>query len=488
MNAHKMFNEKIAEKIVEHARHSPDRLAIRCGDNFLTYSDLYKVVLNIINVIAPKTRKIRTKNSTILILTENSVDFVPLFISSILAYDRVAIGDVGWSKSQLTSVIEKLDPDLIYTRKGHPYLPDLLSIRSSKVITDLPALSGEPQPVDHLESRISRRHFLTFTSGTTGIPKIVAMSFEAWLLSLENCTPLYKPHLHEEYLGCGFISYGLMTFPIIESIFHGNTFDIMDKYGGKDIYDRIGQKHDTRIIATPNIIKRICIENTTNPMLNVKSIVTSSAPLTTKHIELARIYFPNSDIYDYYGSSEYGFVSCRQITKTDQKSFFFPGVDIEFRPIPDIKDEFEIGISSPYVFDGYIGFNGEIVSKGDENYISIGDVGKIDKEGKLIITRRMGDVFSKNGIKIYPTPLEEIIRTFPGISDALVFGMEGTEDTDIAVIIDEDENGISDHVFNEACARSMNLHEIPQKIFRVESFIRTPLGKTDRGKTITLIK
>jgi len=56
-------------------------------------------------------------------------------------------------------------------------------------------------------------------------------------------------------------------------------------------------------------------------------------------------------------------------------------------------------------------------------WLHTGDVARMDSDGFFYIDGRMKDVIISGGENVYPVPIEDFLRTHPGVKDAAVFGI-----------------------------------------------------------------
>jgi long-chain acyl-CoA synthetase len=95
-----------------------------------------------------------------------------------------------------------------------------------------------------------------------------------------------------------------------------------------------------------------------------------------------------------------------------------PGV--EFR----IADDGEILMKSPTVFAGY--YKDEAATRdvlGEDGWLRTGDIGELDEDGFLRITDRKKDILiTAGGKNVAPQNLENALKSFPLVSQALVVG------------------------------------------------------------------
>src|SRR5205807_9555259 len=57
-----------------------------------------------------------------------------------------------------------------------------------------------------------------------------------------------------------------------------------------------------------------------------------------------------------------------------------------------------------------------------DGWLATGDVGNLDERGFVFLTGRADDVINCGGEKIYPREIEDVLRTHPAVTQAVVVG------------------------------------------------------------------
>ena len=119
----------------------------------------------------------------------------------------------------------------------------------------------------------------------------------------------------------------------------------------------------------------------------------------------------------------------------------FPMRNVEIKIVD--KDEKGIGeiiAKGPNVMLGY--YENEEATKEvlKDGWFYTGDLGYIDQEGYLFVTGRKKNVIVlKNGKKVFPEELEELVNKIDVVQECMVFGLPKEDDVDVSVKIQYDE-------------------------------------------------
>ncbi|HKA82493.1 MAG TPA: acyl-CoA synthetase [Acidimicrobiales bacterium] len=114
-------------------------------------------------------------------------------------------------------------------------------------------------------------------------------------------------------------------------------------------------------------------------------------------------------------------------------------------------------------------------------YSCPGDYAKVEADGSLTLLGRGSVVINTGGEKVFPEEVEEALKTYPGIRDAVAvgipddrFGEAVTAVVEVADGVDVAPEAVIDHV------RSMlAVYKAPKRVFVIDSIGRAPNGKVD---------
>ena len=123
------------------------------------------------------------------------------------------------------------------------------------------------------------------------------------------------------------------------------------------------------------------------------------------------------------------------------------------------------------------------VPVGADGWFRTGDVGSLGPDGRLSVAGRLGDMIISGGENIWPGPVEEAIRTHPGVADVAVAGRPDPEwgqrvvawvvpsDPDRPPALSELRDLVGEHLARFAA---------PRQLVLTDSLPRTSIGKIRR--------
>jgi O-succinylbenzoic acid--CoA ligase len=132
--------------------------------------------------------------------------------------------------------------------------------------------------------------------------------------------------------------------------------------------------------------------------------------------------------------------------------------------------------------DGEILVQGPTVAPGtadEDGWLHTGDLGRIDEEGFLYVTDRLGDVIVTGGENVMPAEVEEVLRRHPAVADAAAVGRADAEWQEAveAVVVLQDGADASADELRRHCAEFLARYKVPKRFEFVGELPRTASGK-----------
>jgi len=145
-----------------------------------------------------------------------------------------------------------------------------------------------------------------------------------------------------------------------------------------------------------------------------------------------------------------------------------PGVEVK------IAEDGEILTKGPHVMKGYYKMETETNEAMQGGWFSTGDIGHLDEEGFLVITDRKKDILvTAGGKNVAPQPIENLLKTNPYISNAVVIGDNRRF---ISALVVPDFEKLEEY------AKSNNIaYENQSELTRKEEILNFMLAEVDRS-------
>ena len=150
---------------------------------------------------------------------------------------------------------------------------------------------------------------------------------------------------------------------------------------------------------------------------------------------------------------------------------------------PDASGLGEIKLSSPTLLrcyrDGTEPFDAE-------GFLPTGDLGRRDRDtGRLSVTGRADEVIITGGHKVWPAPVEDLLRTHPGVADAAVRGRpdpEWGQAVEALIVLSEGADPPALDELRGLVKEHLPGYCAPRRLTPVASLPRSDLGKLRRSQ------
>ena len=146
-----------------------------------------------------------------------------------------------------------------------------------------------------------------------------------------------------------------------------------------------------------------------------------------------------------------------------------------------VGDGGELAVRGPMLLRAY---RDGVDPKDGDGWLATGDVGGWDDDGRLVVHGRLGDVVVTGGEKVWPTPVEEALRTHPGVADVAVAGRPDDEwgQRVVAWVVPHDAAAPPTLDTLRAHVRAaLPAYAAPRELVLVAELPRTALGKIRRN-------
>lgn len=146
-------------------------------------------------------------------------------------------------------------------------------------------------------------------------------------------------------------------------------------------------------------------------------------------------------------------------------------------------DPGEIWVRGPNVFTGYWEdpqASAEVLT--GDGWLRTGDIGVLDGDGDLHVVDRRKDLLIVSGFNVYPAEVEQVLRSVPGVADAVVVGRpdplrgEAVE----AVVVAGGGAAVTEDDLRRACERSLARYKCPTVVRFVDELPHGLVGKALR--------
>jgi len=342
--------------------------------------------------------------------------------------------------------------------------------------------------------------FITYTSGTTGFPKGAVVPHKNLVTHLIVWDKEHGNICHKDRI--------LLIMPLFHSnstwfldglIMAGGTA-VIHPSGGfnpEEILSVIDKEKITYSSVVPTMLTMILnLPDATKQKYDVSSMkrfLVGSAPLMKKTQEETIRFFKGAGLYEGYGSTETG---CVTVISPEEKllrprSVGLPLIGKEVRLLDDNGNEVKQGEIGELYTRGL----GILMKEYWKNpkateeafrgeWLSVGDMARVDEEGYLYLEDRKKDMIISGGENIYPTEVENVLAKHQAVLESAVIGVpdELWGERVHAVVVTKEEEKVTAQELMDFCKDKLAGYKRPRSIDFVNELPKSATGKILRRK------
>lgn len=287
--------------------------------------------------------------------------------------------------------------------------------------------------------------FLGYTSGTTGRPKGVARAlaqgdpddvFAAgaqWQLGMFGIEPLASG----VHLVTSPLSHTAVSGLAVTSLHFGHAIVLMERFEAERALQLIQAHTVTTTHMVPTQLHRLlrlpAEVRERYDVSSMRNLVHGAGPCP-ESVKRDMLAWFGPVIWEYYGATEAaGTVidSAEWLARPGSVGRPQPGADV--RILDADRNDVAAGESGAvFLRMGahafvYRGDPDKTLAGRHGDYVTVGDIGRIDEDGYLYLLARMSEVIVSGGVNVYPAEVEAALLEHPDVRDAGVIGLPDPE-------------------------------------------------------------
>ena len=325
-----------------------------------------------------------------------------------------------------------------------------------------------------------------FTSGTTGLPKPIAISHGVVadrLAFYSRPIDAQAPQVVDMMSAPIFHIAG--TLGLFISLHQGKEMVFLPKFDPGEWLDLVERHGVAQTFVVPTMLRRILdhprFEST--DLTSLRSLSYGAAAAPVELVRRAVAAFPGVEFSNTFGQTEtlgaYAALSPEDHRRGDRfDSVGRPLAGVELRIVEPGTDR-EVGP----------GEVGEFVVRAVQNttttWLHTGDTGRQDGEGYLYLVGRLSDTINRGGEKFGPIEVEEVLRTHPNVVDAGVVGLPDAELGERVGAVVVVSGPVTAEELLRHCSGALATYKVPEYVEFADELPVTVLGKPDRKELRT---
>jgi amino acid adenylation domain-containing protein len=492
----------LQDYLLHSARTLPDKVALVCANQRLTYAELDARSNALANTLAAGGV---ARGDRVVIFADNTVETVVSFWAALKANAVACIVNPLTKSDKLAYLLNDCRPRALIADR---HLEAVFAAPARACAHLMQVIVAGTPGWDEALARGSRAAApprkcieldlaaLVYTSGSTGEPKGAMLTHRNMLSACSSIAAYLEVREDEVILGALPLAFDYGLYQMLMAFRTGARLVLERSFAfPAQILKRMVEEGVTGFPGVPTMFSILGEFKAMREydLSRIRYVTNTAAALPQKHIEMLKALFPGARIYSMYGLTE-----CKRCT-------YLPPEDLERKPgsvgipIPNtemwIVDE-EGRRAGPGVV-GQLVIRGPTVMKGywekpeatakklkpgplpGEQVLYTGDYCRMDEEGYLYFVGRMDEVIKSRGEKVAPQEVETALMNIPGVKEAAVIGVPDDllGQAVKAYVVLEKGFFIAEREIQKECQRRLENFMVPKYVVTVPS-----LPKTDTGK------
>jgi long-chain acyl-CoA synthetase len=473
----------IEEQIFDKVQNIPDKVALISGDTEITYSQLWDYCL----CAAEKLKQDYhlKKGDRVILSAAGNIEFVYAYFGVHMAGGICVPIDPDTNQTRFEYIEKSTTPVCVM---------GLLHNVKKETIPFSDVVNGTSKAT-YIAPEQSQVADILFTTGTTGAPKGVALSYNNLSAAARNINAFIGNTSSDVELLALPVSHSFGLGRLRCSLSKGATVVMLGTFANvKKFFKEMARCQVTMFAMVPaswGFIKKMSGKYIGKFADQLKFIEIGSSFMPVEDKELLMSLLPNTRICMHYGSTE-----------ASRSAFMeFHTYKDNLLSIGKASPNVEIKIFTSQGTPAALGEEGEVCVKGEhvtcsywnetperfasdfyDGYFRTGDCGTMDAEGNIYLKSRIKEMINVGGKKVSPMEVEDILNTIPGIKESACIGIP-----DPGIVLGEvvkafivaDDN-LSNEEIMQQLRPQLEVYKLPVEIERINAIPKTGSGKIQR--------
>ncbi|MEI9887165.1 MAG: AMP-binding protein [Rhizomicrobium sp.] len=466
----------IAAALALVAARKPDALAVRCGDEALTWGELH-----------------RRSNRMARGLAANGVkfgDFVTIALANSVAFIETcyAAWKLGAVPQPVSSRLPLAELNAIVELAGTPIVVGNVPFACERPVVSSGALLAASNDESDLPDAVSPSWKAPTSGGSTGRPKLIVSGQPGlvdrstavfWRIDADSVCLMPGPMYHNGPFITAFLA--LQT---------GAPLILMPKFDAEGTLREIARNKATWVYLVPTMMGRIwrLPEREAYDVSSLKSVWHLAAPCPAWLKEEWIKWLGPETIWELYGGTEG--MAATTLSGTEwlvhkgsvgrvnpggvMKAFSPDGKELPVGEVGEIYMKRAEGMPPSY---RYVGATARVIN-GD--WESIGDIGWFDADGYLYLADRRTDMILVGGANVYPAEIEAALEEHPLVASSAVIGLPDDDLGNRVHAIVQPRLGLDVEDLQRHLAERLVVYKRPRSFELVRENVRDDAGKVRR--------
>lgn len=501
-NGIRLGEGRLFDLVAAACEEDPDRLMAATGDDAITYGEGCRLILALGRWLADSLHL--GPGSRVLAYLPNCAAAPVLLASFELLGVRLVLRAPSLAEENLGEDCRLIGPDLVVLEDegllgalveagaAVPYLllrsdnPDSFSVATlRKCLAEEPSgdLSG-PSRAWLAGAAPASAELVLFTSGSSGAPKGVLNRFGSFHYNARRLAAALGMKAEDRLYGPSpiFHVYGFMG--IFTALSAGATWVSLAHYALEESLALQRLHRVTVLFFVPTMVIRELAADRENlqPIESIRLCMVAGDGCAPEALQRFEQYHGCVCVLSYGMTETAATLTVESPAETAAVRFESSGPAIEGVTLAVDESTGEILAKTPSVMTGLIDFaSGEVRGFPRNRWFRTGDIGSLDKAGRLCVMGRLKNVIVRGGANIHPAQLERCYRNHPAIDQCVVLGYPDAElGQRIGMFVaGEAAKTVSSAELRAFGVGKLEKGSVPDRFIHLEEIPTLPSGKPD---------
>lgn len=476
----------------------------------VSYVELYSAVMQLAGLFRQKGVK---HQDTVLVISKDEIQVSLLFLAALFEGIVPVILSSDTREPRVQSIISRVNPKIVFAdtnyREEWSWLNELttlflkksdfaasakgfLSKFRGKKTSYFPGVTDDVIPLPpRCSAKAEDTAYLLFSSGTTSLPKGIAITHGALFSHLSTIQKVFGYSTQSVICNNLDLAHadGLIQGPFL-ALYTGALLYRPEQFAIHNletVLNRAYSKKVSHFITVPTILSlmdRLLVENDYFDDESFQVVVSVAGKLDANLWSRIQDRF-NVRVCNVYGLSETvaGGLFCGPSDETFRVGTVGKPIDVETRIVDKEGRECETGVEGELLLKGDSVFTGYLDNPEADaeafvgGWLRTGDIAIQDSDGFYSIVGRKKSVIVSGGFNIHPDEVTEVLNLHDKIDESATVGIQDNEWGEIVISGYCSRENLSEDDLMEHCRHYLEKHKVPKKIVKLPSLPRTLSGK-----------
>ena len=480
----------------------PSAVALRHGERVVSHPELARRVRS----LAEGLRGLGVESGDrIGVVLRNSPELLELFLAAAISEAVLVPVNYRLAQPEMRWILDDVEPRVVVLGQGFGTLTEMIAeLAASPVVVGVDDGLGPDailyeslleQPTSLLTPEPEMPVMISYTGGTTGVPKGVVLTQAGFLASMRQEIPGLSIGRETLLAAMPLFHIGIVHALTVLSL--GGEVILLERVDLAEVCEHIERYRVTMTVLLPtSVVDLLALED--HDLSSLRRLLYGGAPMPQHAAARASQRF-GQVLIGVYGLTESGGVAAAllgpdhdaqepegELSRLTSVGRALPGVIVQCcdpetgAPLPT-GEEGEIVITTPATMTDYwrrVELTDEAIREGR---LHTGDIGVIDHRGYIFLRDRKSNMIITGGENVYPREVEDALLAHPFVLEAGVLGMPDSRwGESVTAFVATHPEAPSSEVLIDFCRGLLAGYKCPKRIVFVDRLPRSVVGKIDK--------